>query len=35
MARNREFDPTEALEKAMMVFWQKGYVDTSIDLFPA
>ena len=31
MARNREFDPTEALEKAMMVFWQKGYVDTSID----
>ena len=31
MARNREFDPTEALEKAMMVFWKKGYVDTSID----
>lgn len=31
MARNREFDPKEALEKAMMVFWQKGYVDTSID----
>jgi TetR/AcrR family transcriptional regulator, transcriptional repressor for nem operon len=31
MARNREFDPTEALEKAMMVFWTKGYVDTSID----
>jgi TetR/AcrR family transcriptional regulator, transcriptional repressor for nem operon len=31
MARNREFDPKEALEKAMMVFWEKGYVDTSID----
>lgn len=31
MARNREFDPKEALEKAMMVFWKKGYVDTSID----
>ena len=31
MARNREFDPKEALSKAMMVFWQKGYVDTSID----
>lgn len=31
MARNREFDPKEALDKAMMVFWQKGYVDTSID----
>lgn len=31
MARNREFDPQVALEKAMMVFWKKGYVDTSID----
>ena len=31
MARNREFEPKEALEKAMMVFWQKGYTDTSID----
>lgn len=31
MARNREFDPKEALEKAMMVFWKKGFVDTSID----
>jgi TetR/AcrR family transcriptional regulator, transcriptional repressor for nem operon len=31
MARNREFEPKEALEKAMLVFWQKGYTDTSID----
>jgi TetR/AcrR family transcriptional repressor of nem operon len=31
MARNREFDPKEALEKAMKVFWKKGYIDTSID----
>lgn len=31
MARLREFDPKEALDKAMMVFWQKGYLDTSID----
>ena len=31
MARNREFDPQEAVAKAMLVFWQKGYVDTSID----
>ena len=31
MARIREFEPKEALEKAMLVFWQKGYADTSID----
>ena len=31
MARSREFDPKEALEKAMYVFWQKGYINTSID----
>ncbi len=31
MSRNREFDPKAALEKAMMVFWQKGYDETSID----
>lgn len=31
MARNREFDPKIALEKAMKVFWVKGYTDTSID----
>lgn len=31
MARTREFDPKEALEKSMFVFWQKGYLNTSID----
>jgi len=31
MARNREFDPKAALEKAMKLFWKKGYTDTSID----
>ncbi len=28
--RNREFDIDDALEKAMHLFWKKGYVDTSI-----
>lgn len=31
MARTREFDPDEALTKAMSVFWRKGYFDTSVD----
>jgi TetR/AcrR family transcriptional regulator, transcriptional repressor for nem operon len=31
MARNRQFDPDEALEKAMNVFWSKGYANTSIE----
>jgi AcrR family transcriptional regulator len=31
MARTREFNPEEALEEAMYVFWQKGYADTSVD----
>lgn len=31
MARTREFDSNEALEKAMKVFWQKGYANTSIE----
>ncbi len=31
MSREREFDPEEALEKAMQLFWRKGYVDTSMD----
>lgn len=31
MARIREFDPDIALDKAMKVFWQKGYANTSID----
>ena len=30
MARSKEFDPDEALDKAMHQFWQKGYFDTSI-----
>lgn len=31
MARIREFDPGVALDKAMKVFWQKGYANTSIE----
>lgn len=31
MARIREFDPDDALDKAMKIFWQKGYANTSID----
>lgn len=31
MSRSREFDPREALDKAMYVFWKKGYMNTSID----
>lgn len=30
MARKREFDPEEALDKAMHVFWEKGYAGTSM-----
>ena len=30
VARVREFDPDEALEKAMRLFWQKGYAETSM-----
>ncbi len=30
MARPREFEPTEALQRAMMLFWEKGYEDTSM-----
>lgn len=30
MARVREFDPDQALEKAMGLFWQKGYRETSM-----
>jgi len=36
MARPREFDTTEALSKAMQVFWTKGYEATSMcDLLEA
>lgn len=31
MARPRTFEPEEALEKAMNVFWRKGYAETSYD----
>jgi TetR/AcrR family transcriptional repressor of nem operon len=31
MARNREFCPDEALDKAMRVFWAKGYFGASIE----
>lgn len=31
MARHREFDPDEALEAALCVFWQKGYSLASLD----
>jgi len=31
MARTREFCPSEALDKAMRVFWAKGYFNTSIE----
>lgn len=30
MARTKEFDPGEALDKAMGLFWRKGYFDTSM-----
>lgn len=36
MARTREFDYQTALNKAMRVFWKKGYADTSLrDLLEA
>lgn len=30
MARVREFDPKQALDKAMRLFWRKGYAETSM-----
>lgn len=31
MARPREFDPKEALQTAIELFWEKGYYDASVD----
>ena len=31
MARDREFNPAEALQSAIRVFWERGYGDTSVD----
>ena len=31
MPRSREFEPQQALQKAMTLFWRKGYLDTSLD----
>lgn len=30
MARPKEFDPNEALERAMLLFWEKGFQATSM-----
>lgn len=30
MARPREFEPNEALNQAMLLFWQKGYEETAM-----
>jgi TetR/AcrR family transcriptional repressor of nem operon len=32
MPRKKEFDPDEALAKAMSIFWRLGYENTSLDL---
>jgi len=31
MARPREFDPSEVLQTAIELFWEKGYFDSSVD----
>jgi len=31
MARTRQFDPSEALDKALALFWRQGYYGTSIE----
>ena len=31
MAREREFDPTTALDQAMLLFWERGFASTSME----
>lgn len=31
MAREREFNPTEALDQAMTLFWERGFAQTSME----
>ncbi len=31
MARTQEFDPNEALDRAVALFWKKGFYDSSMD----
>ncbi len=31
MPRQREFDPSETLQTAIQLFWEKGYYDSSVD----
>ena len=31
MPRHREFDPKQALQAAITLFWEKGFYDTSVD----
>lgn len=31
MPRSREFEPNQALNQAMLLFWRKGYLETSLD----
>jgi TetR/AcrR family transcriptional repressor of nem operon len=31
MAREREFDPTQALDRAVALFWERGYSETSME----
>ncbi|AHH98023.1 TetR/AcrR family transcriptional regulator [Kutzneria viridogrisea] len=35
MTGRKQFDVDEALDKAMAVFWQRGYADASLDLLSA
>lgn len=35
MSGRKQFDVDEAVDKAMAVFWQRGYADTSLDMLGA